>query len=141
MTGEQLTYISNLAYLSLQPHQEQERADYTLECLSGFFWWWPEAWREDDDWRSYQDRVLAKAKGMKDLMEYEALDRAKVVPPMPWRVWITFSPVYIAALEKKIRKADSNLGLRWWDTVCTDPGLSDAHTYIHQVLFLGQPAK
>jgi hypothetical protein len=75
---------------------------------------------------------------MKDLMEYEALDWAKVVPPMPWRVWITFSPVYIAALVKKIRKAELDLGLKWWETVVRhDLGCDNGHVRAHQILFSG----
>lgn len=58
-----------------------------------------------------------KARAMKDSMEHDALDRGRVVPPMPWRVWISFSPVYIAALEKKMRRADLHLGLKWWEPV------------------------
>jgi hypothetical protein len=96
-------YIRACAYLATQPTLENGREEFLVEFLCTFFKTWPIQRRRSEPTRDVQDRFIAKAKAIKELLQWESLDRTFVIPATPWRTWVRWHPSMTISLSKVIR--------------------------------------
>ncbi|RXW12449.1 hypothetical protein EST38_g13405 [Candolleomyces aberdarensis] len=96
-------FIQACAWMATQPTNENAREEYLMEVLLTYFRRWPFTYHVHEPISIAQEALLARAKEVKEYLQWESLDRTFVIPAIHWRVWVRWEPYRIKELFDKVR--------------------------------------
>lgn len=101
-----------------QPTETGEREAFLLEFLCAFFRFWPVPWMQLDTPDTYQEKVVFKARDVRDYLQFMSVDRSFLVPDVEWREWVTYTPRELSRLagrlrDEHVRNLNENPSRKW----------------------------